>query len=100
MEKNISKIAYELYKQNWIDAHTTTKERLNSLANYYIESDEQDEEQLYEDWLYEVGFNGEIYVSYDEFLDNEYLEEDYMKEVLNNEILFKIYLEDLKTIFI
>ena len=44
----------------------------------------------------EFGYDGELYVCYDEFLDNEYLEEDYIKELLDNEKLYNKYLEDLK----
>ena len=31
----ISEVAYELYKQNWIDTHTTPKLRLQVINDYY-----------------------------------------------------------------
>ena len=34
-EFDISEIAYELYKQNWVDTHTTREMRLDALREYY-----------------------------------------------------------------
>ena len=31
---NIREIAYELYKQNWVDTHTTREMRLDALREY------------------------------------------------------------------
>ena len=33
---NISKVAYELYKQEWIDTHTTRDMRLDALREYHL----------------------------------------------------------------
>ena len=44
--------------------------------------------------LEEIGFNGEIYVCYDEFIDNEYQDKKYIRSLLDNEELFEEYLEE------
>lgn len=33
---NIKRVAYELYKQAWIDSHTTPDARLDELREYYL----------------------------------------------------------------
>ena len=97
---NISELCYELYKADWKHSNMITKDReMDSIKDYYeclITDDIDNKEYTYNDYLEEVGYDGELYVCYEEFLDNEYLEEDYIKELLNNEKLYKNYLEDLK----
>lgn len=42
---DISRIAYELYKQNWVDTHTTREMRLDNIRNWgkiEIEDDSPD----------------------------------------------------------
>lgn len=56
--------AYEEYKEFWCNARGCIPE----------EYDEED------------GFNGEFYVSKDEFEDNEFRDEDVMQEVLSLEL--------------
>ena len=99
---NISKLCYELYKADWKHSNMITKDReMDSIKNYYeclITDDIDNKEYTYNDYLEEVGYDGELYVCYEEFLDNEYLEENYIKELLSNEKLYKNYLEDLETL--
>jgi len=40
----------------------------------------------YEEYLYEYGFDGEVYASLPEFVVNEYQNEDYMRHLLGDEI--------------
>ena len=97
---NISKLCYELYKIDWKYSHITKYTEMYNIKNYYeclITDDIDSKEYTYNDYLEEVGYDGELYVCYDEFLDNEYLEEDYIKELLDNEKLYNKYLEDLKS---
>lgn len=96
MKNIISKIAYELYKQDWIDTHTNARQRLDSIVNYYIETDEQYSSTTYEEYLDDVGFSGEIYACYDEFLENEYLEKDYIIGLLKDTKLIYFYINDIK----
>lgn len=96
---NISKIAYELYKQDWIDTHTTEKERINSLRDYYSFAkqsiDNYNEYSSYEDWLSDFGFNGFIYSCYEEFLDNEYNDKEYIFNLLADTKLFDLYCKNI-----
>ena len=95
---NISKLCYELYKIDWKYSHMITKDmEMDNIKNYYDCLIDEDYEYTYDDYLEEFGYDGELYVCYDEFLDNEYLEEDYIKELLDNEKLYNKYLEDLKS---
>ena len=94
---NISKLCYELYKIDWKYSHMITKYmEMDNIKNYYDCLIDDDSEYTYDDYLEEFGYDGELCVRYDEFLDNEYLEEDYIKQLLDNEKLYNKYLEDLK----
>lgn len=99
-EIDISKIAYELYKQDWVDEHTTREGRLQSIREYhdYVQECAEDgfEADSYEDWLFEVGYHGALYVCYDEFCDEEYHDVGYVKSLLGgDEVLLKKYYEDI-----
>ena len=93
---DIRKLCYELYKIDWKHSHITKEREMDSIKDYYEGLVDNDSEYTYEDYIEEFGYNGELYVCYEEFLDNEYLKEDYIKELLNNEKLYEIYLQDLK----
>lgn len=93
----IKKLCYELYKINWKYHHMITIEReMDSIKDYYENLVDDDTEYTYNDYLEEFGYNGELYVCYEEFLENEYLEKDYMEELLDNEKLIAMYLKDIK----
>lgn len=96
----ISELAYALYKQDWIDTHTTPASRLESVREYYAYTQEcveaNDEPDSYENYLEENGFHGFLYVCYDEFCGTEYMDEDYIAHLLNNNpILIKAYQADI-----
>lgn len=96
---DISEMAYDLYRQDWIDQHTTANDRLRSIHDYYAYVQEcmelDDEPETYEEYLDEYGFSGSIYVCYDEFLDAEYQDDDYITHLLNNdEVLVQAYRND------
>lgn len=94
----ISNLCYELYKVDWKHSHMITKEReMDSLKNYYEDLVDNDTDYTYRDYIEEFGYDGELYVCYEEFLDSGYLIEDYIKELLDNEKLFKMYLEDVNS---
>ena len=88
MSRNmLQEIAYELYKQDWIDSHTTAEERLQSLQEYYDEFlDGEYPYGSYEEYLEERGFGGNIYACFPEFLDAEYQDEGYMRHLLGNDL--------------
>ena len=78
--------AYELYKLEWMKAHGYTVEDVLRKAYEIIISDYLDievEDDLL-DAFDELGFNGEMYASYDEFIDNEYQDKNYMFKLLND----------------
>lgn len=97
----ISKVAYELYKQDWVDQHTTALARLKNIREYYAyvaECEEfGDEPDSYEDWLFDYGYHGALYACFGEFCDEEYHDVEYIKGLLgNDEELVGKYLEDIE----
>lgn len=96
---NIRKIAYDLYKQQWIDTHSTEAMRLDAIREYHKDRKECIDNKMeinpYEEWLTDVSFNGLIYACYEEFCNNEYLDEGYMISLLKDEILIKYYIKDI-----
>lgn len=96
---DISEMVYALYKQNWIDEHTTKEIRLQNIREYYSylqECSVEDEiPDSYEHWLLESGFHGSLYVCYDEFCIEEYCDKEYVRFLLcGNEDLMELYLRD------
>lgn len=90
---DISKLCYELYKIDWKFTHMITREiEMDSLKNYYEEI--EDKIYTYKEYLEDFGYNGELYVSYEEFCDNEYCDEQYICELLGNDRLIKQYYAD------
>lgn len=92
---NIKKIAYELYKTDWTNTHTTAEEKLEVLRDYYLGLVEDEIVYSFNDYLEEFGYFGELYVCFDEFCETEYLMEEYIKELLKEQVLIKLYLKDI-----
>lgn len=93
----MSIFCYECYKSDWKKTHKITKKKeMESLKSYYdmlADDNITEDEYTYDDYLTEFGYNGELYVCYEEFLDNEYL---YDYDICNyylgkDEELIKIY---------
>ena len=94
---NIRKLCYELYKIDWKHSHMITKEReMDSIKDYYEGLVDNDSEYTYEDYIEEFGYNGELYVCFEEFCDAEYYNVDYMRTLLDNDRLINIYHEDIE----
>ena len=77
-----------MYMQDWKDQHGITKElEQKAFVDYYSYIQEENlspNDYSFEDYLFEFGFNnGEIYVSYEEFLRNEFSDEAYITSLLN-----------------
>lgn len=90
--KDIKRIAYEKYKLDWMIQHGYTLTDLIELLDNYCYG-------VYDDfkiWQKDEGFNGDIWASYDEFIDNEHEDEEYMGSLLDVDE-FDQYLEDRKT---
>lgn len=94
---DIRKLCYELYKIDWKHSHMITKEReMDSIKDYYEGLIDNDSEYTYEDYIEEFGYDGELYVCFEEFCDVEYYDVDYMCTLLDNDRLINMYHEDIK----
>lgn len=94
---DIRKLCYELYKIDWKHSHMITKEReMDSIKDYYEGLIDNDSEYTYEDYIEEFGYDGELYVCFEEFCDAEYYDVDYMRTLLDNDKLINIYHEDIE----
>ena len=92
---DIRKLCYELYKIDWKHSHMITKEReMDSIKDYY--EGLIDNEYTYEDYIEEFGYDGELYVCFEEFCDAEYYDVDYMRTLLDNDKLINIYHKNIK----
>ena len=116
-EKNIktspiSDVCYTLYKMRWMsqipekmqqDAYKNWYEEeyvpnLKTILNPHTgEADTVYEGLCFEDWMFEVnGYEGfGYYVSYEEFMTNEYQDAEYIKELLDNAKLYLNYLTEV-----
>lgn len=78
----IKHLIYEIYKTHWIETHTDTKQRLKTLGSYAIKILEDKEICSIKEYIEEYGYNSECYVSYNEFLENEYQDKNLIKSIL------------------
>lgn len=89
----ICDLCYELYKIDW-ERRISPERKMDSWKNCFEE--EAYEVEDYENYLDEAGYDGELYVCHDEFLDAEYLDKEYIKGLLDNDKLYAKYLADIK----
>ena len=90
---DINDIAYEKYKLDWMMSHGYT---LVDLAAQIRDVQEVNPNinaigALFE-WENDLGFDGEIWACYDEFMDSEFLDKEYMAMILGCDE-YKKYLE-------
>jgi len=98
--KNIQELAYELYKVDWKQSHMITPEReKDTLKDYFEGLVDSDGSYSYEDYIEEFGYNGSLYVRFEEFLGAEYLDKEYMRSLLFNDKLFAMYEKDIEGFF-
>lgn len=68
--------AYENYQLQWLIDHRYSLDDLMAALQAYKQDcgDEEPEDirELFNQWEMEIGFNGEIYACYEEFLNNDY----------------------------
>ena len=93
---DIRKLCYELYKIDWKHSHITKEREMDSIKDYYEGLVDNGSEYTYEDYIEEFGYNGELYVCFEEFCDAEYYNVDYMRTLLDNDRLINIYHEDIE----
>jgi hypothetical protein len=111
---NIAGLCYELYKQDWLSA-VPTEIKKDALKDWYqeefvphhslVENAYTGEAEGYydgasfEEWIEEHGYPGVgCYVSFGEFLKNEFLERVFIKRLLDNDALYAEYLHYLKEV--
>ena len=91
---NIKKLCYELYKLDWKQSHNITNETekkvMRDYQKYLI-----DDSYTYEDYIEEFGYDGNLYVCFEEFCDNEYHKTDYMCALLIDNYLINMYYKDI-----
>lgn len=107
MGKEVKRRLYELYQLDWMQRHGHgLSDLVDALGGYEEEimEDNSDSERglVYEayDGFLDGGFNGELFASFPEFLDDEYLDEPYMKELCDvvgdGDELYEAYVLDLE----
>ena len=92
--KTISGLCYELYKNDWM-RRISSERRADALKNWYQETELKNRSVFGpEQYIERQGYDGELYVCFEEFLDSEYQDSGYMKELLSNDELFAEYEAD------
>lgn len=99
---NIRDICYRLYKSDWYHSHgITTQRKVYSIRDYrkfLRENNLTMESYSYDKYLKEFGYGGELYVSYEEFMKNEYLDKNYICSLLKGcENLISDYQADIES---
>lgn len=96
----ISEMCYMLYQTDWKKQHgITTKKKAETIKNYlqFMKENGLDKDSYpFNDYLKEFGYDGELYVCYEEFLGAEYLDHDYICSLLKDEKLIAMYHEAIK----
>lgn len=93
--------AYEKYKLDWMIRHGySLRDLMEELATVqYRDPEDSDQitepvDKIFEAWEAEFGFNGELWVCYEEFLQAEYRDAGYMKRLLTK-AEYQEYLTDM-----
>lgn len=102
---DISELVYELYKIDWM-RRISPERQMQVVKEYYAEQEgffDEDSEDFYEeyslnDYIFEHGYDGELYVCYYEFLREEYMDAEFVRYLLNDECLFGVYMKDVERI--
>lgn len=94
---DIQKIAYEKYRLQWMLTHGySLTDLINQIQEYnhdYADNTSDNLIAAFNDWEYDIGFNGELWACFDEFYCSEYQDEDYVKALLSA-AEWELYLED------
>lgn len=93
---NVEKLCYDLYVNDWLRRMTYNSEETNLIKEYYADNEIYASYSSYKDFIQDVGYKNGLYCCFDEFLRCEYSEKEYIQKLLNDDNLFKIYLEDLE----
>lgn len=81
---NITQIAYEKYKLDWMMSHGyTLVDLLVQVRDMQEVHPNLDAVGAFFEWEDGLGFDGEVWACYDEFMDTEFLDQDYMMSILS-----------------
>lgn len=94
----LRKAAYELYKAEWLERHTTALQQTSKRFSYIDELikrlNRQDTARYtLENYLQDVGYDGSLYGNYVDFLQNEYADGRFMTALLKDYERYKFYKE-------
>ena len=79
-------IAYNKYIVDWmLQRGYTIQDIIFKLSDIQNSNSTYTIEECFDDFEICTGFNGQVWVSYSEFLDYEYLDDPYMKNLLTRE---------------
>ena len=83
-EDKLKQHCYQLYKIHWLKTNVGAERFLSEYFSYLLEKEGEGWEDSFsfEDYLFEYGFGGAIYVCFDEFLGAEFLDEEFMEALL------------------
>ena len=93
---SIAEIIYELYKIDWVATHITQKQREKVELEYKEYVEHFNDEVTFEGYLEQYGYDGEIYASFKEFLENEYQDTEYVESLMRE--LIRLYNLDIEGI--
>ena len=90
-DKELKEYCYKLYKFHWMRTHGyDIEDIIKQMSIIYQECEDEEDrkpENLYKEFEEEFGFNGELWVCFDEFCNAEFLDSDYMDYLLSNKQL-------------
>ena len=97
LEDNIRYICYSLYKVDWITCHIHWTRQLDEIKKYWRGlANSEHRHYSFDKYIQEFGYDYELYVSYDEFLNTEYLDKEYIKGLLKDDDLIDMYIKDVE----
>ena len=94
---DIKKHCYELYRLQWMQTHGYTRiDIMKKLDESQRNNKEKKVSKLFEDEFEDEGFNGSLWVCFEEFCDFEFKDKEYIRELLSvnkpdNEKYLKAY---------
>lgn len=90
---DITKIAYEKYRLDWMIRHNhTLTELMEFMEVAQLDAPTAFARVLFSYWESNCGFDGELWACYDEFMQTEFLNVAYMENILTN-TEFDVYVE-------
>ena len=97
MNNNIREIAYRKYQLDWMISHKLSVNDIYKVVKEWSEDPDSNMDS-FDKYIEETGFNGSLWVCYDEFLEAEYTDAAYMKYLLTPDE-YKKYCKDIKELY-